>query len=54
MNLNEVQTKIDNYFDKTQADELLNALTKYGMKEYDFEDIEVIPDERIVGNAQIA
>lgn len=54
MNLNEVQTTIDNYFDKTQAEDLLNALTNYGMKEYDFGDIELIPDERIVGNAKIA
>lgn len=54
MKLNDVKSKIDNYFDGVQPEELLQTLSKYGMKEYDFKNNEDIPDERIVGNAEIA
>lgn len=55
MTFEEVKTKVDNYFDKVSAEELLEKLTeKYGMREYDFNDIDAIPDEHLVGNAEIA
>ena len=55
MKLEEVKNKIDNYFDRHSAEELLQILTeKYGMEVYDLEDLDAIPDDRIVGNAMIA
>ena len=32
MKLNDVKSKIDNYFDGVQPEELLQTLSKYGMK----------------------
>lgn len=55
MKLEDVQQKIDNYLDNVSAEELLQTLTeKYGMSEYDMNDSDAIPDERIAGNAMIA
>lgn len=55
MKLEYVQQKIDSYLDSVSAEELLQTLTgKYGMREYDMNDSEAVPDERIVGNAMIA
>ena len=55
MKLEDVQQKIDSYLDSVSAEELLQTLTgKYGMREYDMNDSEAVPDERIVGNAMIA
>lgn len=55
MKLEEVKLKIDAYIDKVPAEELLHTLTKkYGMQEYEMSDIENIPDEHLVGCAEIA
>lgn len=55
MKIEDVQQKIDNYLDSVSAEELLQTLTeKYGMSEYDMNDTDAVPDERIAGNAMIA
>lgn len=55
MKLEDVKQKIDNYIDSVTAEELLQQLTeKYGMSEYDLNEVDSIPDEQIVGNAMIA
>ena len=55
MKLEDVKQKIDSYLDSVSPEELLKDLTgKYNMSEYDMNAIEDIPDERLVGNAQIA
>lgn len=55
MKLEDVKQKIDSYLDGVSAEELLQTLTgKYGMSEYDMNDSDTVPDERIAGNAMIA
>lgn len=55
MKLENVKSKIDAYFDGVKSEELVKTLTeKFGMQEYDFDNINAIPDEHIVGNAEIA
>lgn len=55
MKLENVKSKIDGYLDNISADELLERLTgRYGMSEYDLNNIEDEPDDRLVGNAKIA
>ena len=55
MKLEGVKQKIDNYLDNVSAEELLQTLTgKYGMSEFDMNDSDAVPDERIAGNAMIA
>lgn len=55
MKLEDVKQKIDSYLDSVSAEELLQTLTgKYSMSEYDMNDSDAVPDERIAGNAMIA
>ena len=55
MKLENVKQSIDNYLDSVSAEELLQQLTeKYGMKKYDMNDVDLIPDEQMTGNAMIA
>jgi len=55
MKLEDVKQKVDNYLDNVSAEQLLQTLTgKYGMSEYDMNEKDSIPDERITGNAMIA
>ena len=55
MKLEDVKFKIDNYFEKTSAEDILDKLTnRFGMQEYNLMDSNNIPDESIVGNAEIA
>ena len=55
MKLENVKSKIDAYFDGVKSEELVKTLTeKFGMQEYDFDNINAIPDEHIVGNAEFA
>jgi len=55
MKIEDVKQKINSYLDGISPEDLLKKFTeRYGMSEYDMNDIEGIPDERLVGNAQIA
>ena len=55
MKLEDVKDKIDQYLDSHSAEDLLQTLTeKYGMEKYDMDNLDAIPDDRIVGNARIA
>lgn len=55
MKLEDVKDRIDQYLDSHSAEDVLQTLTeKYGMEQYDMENLDAIPDERIVGNARIA
>lgn len=55
MKLEDVKQKIDSFLDNISAEDLLQNLTeKHGMSEYDINNIQDVPDERLVGNAKIA